>query len=82
MILSDYTSNEGFTIVVQHRENMASVYRNCYRLLKSVGDRVIAGDAIGTLRNVTDTTGIKRDYLHFELWHRGKPLDPNVYIAF
>ncbi|MBQ2807665.1 MAG: M23 family metallopeptidase [Bacteroidaceae bacterium] len=82
VILSDYTSNEGFTIVVQHRENMASVYRNCYRLLKSVGDRVIAGEAIGTLRNVTDTTGIKRDYLHFELWHRGKPLDPNVYIAF
>ena len=82
VILSDYTANEGFTIIVQHRENMASVYRNCHRLLKSVGEKVIAGEAIGTLRNITDTTGIKRDYLHFELWHRGKPLDPNVYIAF
>ncbi|MBO5787915.1 MAG: M23 family metallopeptidase [Bacteroidaceae bacterium] len=82
VILSDYTANEGFTIIVQHRENMASVYRNCHRLLKSVGEKVIAGEAIGTFRNITDTTGIKRDYLHFELWHRGKPLDPNVYIAF
>lgn len=82
VILSDYTANEGFTIIVQHRENMASVYRNCHRLLKSVGEKVTAGEAIGTLRNITDTTGIKRDYLHFELWHRGKPLDPNVYIAF
>lgn len=82
VILSDYTANEGFTIIVQHRENMASVYRNCHRLLKSVGEKVTAGEAIGTLRNTTDTTGIKRDYLHFELWHRGKPLDPNVYIAF
>lgn len=82
VILSDYTANEGFTIIVQHRENMASVYRNCHRLLKSVGEKVTAGEAIGTFRNITDTTGIKRDYLHFELWHRGKPLDPNVYIAF
>lgn len=82
VILSDYTANEGFTIIVQHRENMASVYRNCHRLLKSVGDRVAAGEAIGTLKNVTDSTATKRDYLHFELWHRGKPLDPNVYIAF
>lgn len=82
VIMSDYTANDGFTIVIQHRENMASIYRNCHRLLKSVGDKVVAGEAIGTLRNVTDTMSNRRDYLHFELWHRGKPLDPNVYIAF
>lgn len=82
VIMSDYTANDGFTIVIQHRENMASIYRNCHRLLKTTGDRVVAGEAIGTLKNITDTTSGKRDYLHFELWHRGKPLDPNVYIAF
>ena len=82
VIMSDYTANDGFTVVIQHRENMTSIYRNCYRLLKTVGDRVIAGEAIGTLRNLTDTLNRKHDFLHFELWHRGKPLDPNVYIAF
>lgn len=82
VIMSDYTANDGFTVVIQHRENMTSIYRNCHRLLKTVGDRVIAGEAIGTLRNLTDTLNRKHDYLHFELWHRGKPLDPNVYIAF
>lgn len=82
VIMSDYTANDGFTIVIQHRENMASIYRNCYRLFKGVGDKVNAGEAIGTLGTASDTTGRKRDFLHFELWHRGKPLDPNVYIAF
>lgn len=83
VILSDYTAREGFTIAIQHRENMVSVYRNCFRLLKEVGDKVSAGEVIGTLSN-GDTIANKEEkkYLHFELWHRGKPLDPNIYIAF
>jgi hypothetical protein len=24
----------------------------------------------------------KKAYLHFELWHRGDPLNPEIYIAF
>lgn len=84
VVMSDYTANDGFTVVIQHRENMVSIYRNCHRLLKSTGDRVIAGEAIGTLRGTAkaDSTEIQKDYLHLELWHRGKPLDPNIYIAF
>ena len=48
VVMSDYTANDGYTIVLQHRENMVSIYRNCYRLLKSVGDKVVGGEVIGT----------------------------------
>lgn len=83
VVLSDYTANDGYTIAIQHRENMVSIYRNCHRLLKGVGDKVAGGEAIGTLSDVqSDSTGVKKEYLHLELWHRGKPLDPNTYIAF
>ena len=82
VIMSDYTANDGFTIVIQHRENMVSVYRNCHLLLKAIGDRVAAGEAIATLKGNTDKKKDEKDFLHLELWHRGKPLDPNVYIAF
>ena len=83
VVLSDYTANDGYTIAIQHRENMVSIYRNCHRLLKGVGDKVAGGEAIGTLSDVqADSTGVKKEYLHLELWHRGKPLDPNTYIAF
>lgn len=82
VVMSDYTANNGYSIVIQHRENMISVYRNCHRLLKSVGDKVVGGEVIGTLSNANATTDQKKQFLHLELWHRGKPLDPNTYIAF
>ena len=82
VVMSDFTANDGYTIVIQHRENMISVYRNCYRLMKEIGDKVTKGEAIGTFINrKAEDNGNKR-FLHFELWHRGKPLDPNIYIAF
>lgn len=82
VVMSDYTANDGFTIVIQHKENMISIYRNCYRLLKSVGDKVAGGEVIGTLSNGTGEKDENKAFLHLELWHRGKPLDPNTYIAF
>lgn len=83
VVFSDYTAKEGFTIVIQHRENLISIYRNCYRLLKEVGDKVYGGEVIGTLSDGTGTKEQKeKKYLHLELWHRSKPLDPNIYIAF
>ncbi len=83
VVMSDYTANGGYTIVLQHRENMISVYRNCYRLLKNVGDEVEKGEAIGTLGgDINENAENEKKFLHFEIWHRGKPLDPNTYIAF
>lgn len=82
VVMSDYTANDGYTIVIQHRENLISVYRNCYRLLKKAGDKVTGGEAVGILNDGNMENKSKKAYLHFELWHRGKPLDPNIYIAF
>ena len=83
VVLSDFTANEGFTIVIQHRENMISIYRNCHRLLKNIGDKVSGGEVIATLSSGNKESEKKRkEYLHLELWHRGKPLDPSTYIAF
>lgn len=84
VIMSDYTANDGFTIIVQHNEDLISVYRNCYRILKNVGDKVAAGEVIATLSDKSDKESENklRPYLHLELWHRGEPLDPGIYIAF
>ncbi len=82
VVMSDYTAKEGYTIAIQHRENLVSIYRNCHRLLKEVGEKVSAGEVIATLGSSSDKEGKTKPYLHFELWHRGKALDPNIYIAF
>jgi lipoprotein NlpD len=85
VIMSDYTANDGYTLIIQHNEELVTVYRNCHSLLKSVGDKVVAGEAIATLSNtVTDDKPINRHkpFLHLELWHRSRPLDPSIYIPF
>lgn len=83
VVFSDYTANDGYTIALQHRENLISIYRNCYRLLKQVGDKVYGGEVIGTLSDGSgEKSGKEKKFLHLELWHRSKPLDPNIYIPF
>ncbi|MBR5851843.1 MAG: M23 family metallopeptidase [Bacteroidaceae bacterium] len=83
VVFSDYTANDGYTIALQHRENLISIYRNCYRLLKQVGDKVYGGEVIGTLSDGSgEESAKKKKFLHLELWHRSKPLDPNIYIPF
>jgi len=83
VVMSDYTAHDGYTLVIQHNENLVSIYRNCYRTLKEVGDRVVAGEVIGSLGGNDETEFNKlKPYLHLELWHRGVPLDPNIYLPF
>jgi murein DD-endopeptidase MepM/ murein hydrolase activator NlpD len=49
-------------------------------LLKSVGDKVIAGDPIAIVGNTGSlSTGA---HLHFELWYNGNSIDPQEFIAF
>tara|TARA_Y100000782_G_C10188982_1_gene269066 strand:- start:6009 stop:6875 length:867 start_codon:yes stop_codon:yes gene_type:complete len=80
VILSEWTSDNGHIIQVQHGNNLISVYKHCSVLLKKSGVQVKAGEAIAIVGNSgTETTG---PHLHFELWENGSPVDPQQYISF
>lgn len=80
VILSTYTAETGYVIQIQHGQNMVSVYKHCGSLLKKEGDTVKAGEAIALVGNTgKNTTG---PHLHFELWNKGRALDPSKYIVF
>lgn len=80
VILSTYTAETGYVIEVQHNQDFISVYKHCGSLLKQAGDTVKAGEAIALVGNSgTLTTG---PHLHFELWHRGRAVNPEKYIVF
>lgn len=80
VIYSDWTVDNGYTIGIQHGDNLLSVYKHNAVLLKETGDFVNAGDAIAIYGNSGSlSTG---PHLHFELWHNGTPLDPEDYISF
>ena len=80
VILATYTADTGYLIQVQHGQNLVSVYKNCGSLLKKVGDVVKAGEAIALVGKAAEKTG--GPHLHFELWNRGRALDPSKYIVF
>ena len=80
VILATYTAETGYVIQVQHSQNLVSVYKHCGSLLKKVGDSVKAGEAIALVGNTGEkTTG---PHLHFEIWNKGRALDPSKYIVF
>lgn len=79
VILADWTHEGGYAVAVQHSDGFVSVYKHNQRLLKRVGDRVRARDAIAASGNSGEyTTG---PHLHFELWHNGLAQDPQVYLV-
>lgn len=80
VIISTWTLATGNVIILQHNNNLLSVYEHNSVLLKKAGDYVKAGDAIAIIGNSGElTTG---PHLHFELWHMGSPVNPQQYIAF
>ncbi|WP_430810767.1 MULTISPECIES: M23 family metallopeptidase [unclassified Carboxylicivirga] len=80
VIFTGWTVETGYVIQIQHANNLISLYKHNESLLKSMGDKVQAGEAIANVGNSGElTTG---PHLHFELWHNGVPLDAEQYIAF
>lgn len=80
VILSTYTAETGYLIEIQHSQDFVSVYKHCGSLLKQEGDAVKGGEAIALVGNTGQlTTG---PHLHFELWHKGRAINPELYIVF
>lgn len=80
VIFAGWTVETGYVIYLQHENNLVSVYKHNSELLKKVGDQVRAGEVIAFMGNTGElTTG---PHLHFELWYKGVPLDPEKYIDF
>lgn len=80
ILMSSYTSTDGYVIVVQHVANLVTVYKHLTTIQKYEGDKVKAGEIIGTLGERGGKPS--HSYLHVELWHKGAPLDPTQYISF
>lgn len=80
VIYSGWSEDFGYTIQIQHEEDIVSIYKHNEKLLKKTGDKVTAGSPIALVGNSGSlTTGT---HLHLELWHQGNAVDPAKYINF
>ncbi len=80
VILSEWTVETGYVIILQHADNFISVYKHNGDLLKRQGDYVKLGEVIAKVGSTGElTTG---PHLHFELWNNEFPINPANYIDF
>jgi murein DD-endopeptidase MepM/ murein hydrolase activator NlpD len=80
VIMAAWTTETGYSMQIQHSNNLVSVYKHCSALMKKTGNYVKAGEVIAIVGNSGElTTG---PHLHFELWYNGSPIDPQDYMVF
>ncbi len=80
VISAGYTVETGYSIAVQHPNNVVTIYKHNSVLLRREGDNVKAGEAIAIIGNSGENTS--GPHIHFELWHKGRSVDPALYINF
>lgn len=80
VISAGWDDENGYSIHLQHDNNLVSVYKHNSKLLVKIHDKVAAGTPIALVGNTGSLS--TAPHLHFELWHKGEAIDPLQYIKF
>lgn len=82
VISAGWTDDAGYSVVIQHRDNIISCYKHNAQILKRAGDKVTAGTPVALVGNTGNASLSGGDHLYFELWYNGEPVDPVKYCKF
>ena len=80
VIFANWTLETGYVIIIQHSQNIISVYKHNSVILKKAGEYVRAGEPIAIVGETGEL--ITGPHLHFELWNDGTPVNPKDNITF
>ena len=80
VIYAGWDDESGYVIQVQHENNLVSIYKHNSKLLARTSDKVTAGTPVALVGNTGTLSSAP--HLHFELWHKGEPINPAQYINF
>ena len=80
VLFASWTSDASYVIIIDHGDELISVYKHNSSLTKSQGEFVKAREVIAISGSSGElSTG---PHLHFELWNNGTPLNPSTFIDF
>lgn len=80
ILFSEWSVDTGHVIIVDHGDNIVSVYKHNSKSLKEQNDFVQAGEVIAYSGNQGSLSS--GPHLHFELWKNGTPIDPEPLLNF
>ena len=78
VVFSDWTYRYGNTIIIDHGNGYLTVYGHNEQNLVSQRQVVDRAEPIAIMGNTGISDGA---HLHFEIWHKGVPLDPANFIT-
>ncbi len=73
VVYADLFQGYGKLLIINNGDGFYTLYAHCDKLLVKKGDKIQLAQSIATVGN---TGSIKGNYLHFEIRHQDKPLDP------
>ena len=80
VIFSEWSIDTGHVLIIDHGDDIISVYKHNSKVLKTQNNFVKAGEVIAYSGNQgTLSTG---PHLHFELWKNGTPINPEPLFNF
>ena len=80
VLFASWTSDASYVIIIDHGNELISVYKHNSSLTKSQGEFVKSREVIAISGSSGElSTG---PHLHFELWNSGIPLNPTTFIDF
>lgn len=77
VIMIDDNSNQGKAITIEHNDTLKTIYAHNSKILKQVGEYVLAGDLIAKSGSTGDITG---PALHFEVHKNGVAVNPVPFL--
>jgi septal ring factor EnvC (AmiA/AmiB activator) len=77
VVFADWFKSYGKLVIIDHKEGYFSFYAHLDSFSVKINQTVLKGDVIGKTGN---TASLKGNILHFELWHKKKPLNPLKWI--
>ena len=80
ILFSEWSVDTGHVIIVDHGDNIVSVYKHNSKSIKEQNDFVQAGEVIAYSGNQGNLSS--GPHLHFELWKNGTPIDPEPLLNF
>ena len=80
VLFSEWSIETGHVILLDHGENLISVYKHNSKILKSQNDTVQAGEVIAF--SGEEGALSSGPHLHFEIWRNGLPIDPETILSF
>ena len=80
VIFSEWSVETGHVIIIDHGDNIISIYKHNSRVSKKQNDYVKGGQVIAYSGDQGSLSS--GPHLHFELWKNGIPIDPEPLINF